>query len=123
MTFLGPTRRVDLVLRNGMLYLNWMYKSQLSICILVFLAVLAPSDVFAKGKTTRVSVSSTSEQGNDYSQYQSISPDGRYVAFESDADNLVAGDNNASMDIFVHDRQPESSVHNLPFIPLLLLGD
>ena len=30
---------------------------------------------------------------------------GRYVAFESDATNLVTGDNNAAADIFVHDTQ------------------
>ena len=35
----------------------------------------------------------------------SISSDGRYVAFRSEADNLVAGDSNDTMDIFVHDRQ------------------
>ncbi len=30
---------------------------------------------------------------------------GRYVAFKSDASNLVAGDNNGSSDIFLHDTQ------------------
>lgn len=34
-----------------------------------------------------------------------ISADGRFVAFASDADNLVPGDTNHSMDVFVHDRQ------------------
>src|SRR5688572_7211179 len=29
----------------------------------------------------------------------------RYIAFESDATNLVSGDTNALRDIFVHDRQ------------------
>ena len=31
--------------------------------------------------------------------------DARFVAFESDASNLVQGDTNAARDIFVHDRQ------------------
>ncbi len=35
----------------------------------------------------------------------SISEDGRYVAFASDAANLVPGDTNGLTDIFVHDRQ------------------
>ncbi len=34
----------------------------------------------------------------------SISADGRYVAFSSDAANLVIGDSNAVEDVFVHDR-------------------
>ena len=34
----------------------------------------------------------------------SISADGRYVAFESDADNLVPGDTNGKKDVFVRDR-------------------
>ena len=53
-------------------------------------------DVFAhdrqSGKTVRVSVSSTSEQGDAKSGRASISADGRFVAFYSDASNLVDGD-------------------------------
>jgi Tol biopolymer transport system component len=62
--------------------------------------------------TTRVSTSSTGEQGNRRSSFPSISADGRFVAFESYASNLVPGDNNGFPglidgipDIFVHDRQ------------------
>jgi Tol biopolymer transport system component len=43
------------------------------------------------GTTTRVSVSSTGEEGNDYSESPVISADGRYVAFVSDAANLTPG--------------------------------
>jgi Tol biopolymer transport system component len=56
-------------------------------------------------ETTRVSVSSSGIQGNGDSYFPSISADGRYVAFHSDADNLVAGDSNEKKDVFVHDRQ------------------
>ncbi len=55
--------------------------------------------------TTRVSVNSSGTQGNDFSINPSISADGRYVAFESDADNLVPGDTNGTRDIFIYDRQ------------------
>jgi Tol biopolymer transport system component len=67
--------------------------------------------VFAQGvqgQTTRVSVDSTGIQGNDPSGFgspPSLSADGRFVAFTSRADNLVAGDTNGVEDIFVHDRQ------------------
>jgi Tol biopolymer transport system component len=56
-------------------------------------------------ETTRVSVSSSGVQGNDFSYDPSISSDGRYVAFRSNADNLVDGDSNETWDIFMHDRQ------------------
>ena len=53
----------------------------------------------------RVSVDSFGNQGNDESYASSISEDGRYVAFESWATNLVPGDTNGGGDAFVHDRQ------------------
>ena len=57
------------------------------------------------GLTTRVSVTSDGlEAFGGSSEDPAISGDGRYVAFESRATNLVVGDNNADDDIFVHDR-------------------
>ena len=65
------------------------------------------SDVFVRdlstNTTTRVSVDSAGNQGNDFSNRPSISGDGRFVAFASPAANLVPGDNNNSQDIFVRD--------------------
>lgn len=55
-------------------------------------------------KRELVSVSSAEEPAADWSGEPAISADGRYVAFESDADNLVPGDDNGSTDIFVRDR-------------------
>ncbi len=55
------------------------------------------------GETVRVSVDSSGNESNSDSHYPSISSDGRYVAFESDASNLVTGDTNGSLDVFVHD--------------------
>lgn len=56
------------------------------------------------GKTTRVSVATAGQQGNDASISASISSDGRLVAFASYAENLVSGDANQDIDVFVHDR-------------------
>jgi Tol biopolymer transport system component len=56
------------------------------------------------GVTTRVSVSSTGTQTDEFSWRHSISADGRYVAFASGATNLVSGDTNGTWDVFVHDR-------------------
>src|SRR5262245_14546477 len=55
-------------------------------------------------ETTRVSVDSAGSQGDDSSFRPAISEDGRFVAFASDASNLVAGDTNGVTDVFVHDR-------------------
>jgi Tol biopolymer transport system component len=53
--------------------------------------------------TQRVSVSSTQAQANDSSFEPSVSADGRYVAFQSFATNLVTNDTNGHEDIFVRD--------------------
>jgi len=67
------------------------------------------SDVFVHdrqtGVTERVSVASDGTQGNAVSNVSAISADGRFVAFASDANNLVAGDINGATDVFVRDRQ------------------
>ena len=57
------------------------------------------------GATERVSVDSTGNQGNQHSYKPAISGDGRYIAFGSDASNLVPDDTNGTRDIFWHDRQ------------------
>jgi Tol biopolymer transport system component len=57
------------------------------------------------GLTERVSVASDGTEANSHSSGHSISGDGRYVAFSSEATNLVAGDSNGRADVFVHDRQ------------------
>ena len=56
------------------------------------------------GETTRVSLASDGSQANDLSRNPSISADGRFVAFSSDASNMVVGDTNGVIDVFVHDR-------------------
>jgi Tol biopolymer transport system component len=64
--------------------------------------------IFVKDNQTRatelISVSTSGEIADDFSDEPAISADGRYVAFSSDADNLVPIDENASTDIFVRDR-------------------
>ena len=66
-------------------------------------------DVFVRDRqseiTELVSQSTSGVQGNADSFLMSISADGRYVAFASEADNLVQGDTNSREDVFVRDRQ------------------
>lgn len=59
--------------------------------------------------TMRISVASDRAQGNDESYLPVISTDGRYVAFDSRAYNLVGDDTNGVWDVLVHDRGPNKS--------------
>jgi len=69
-------------------------------------------DVFVYDRATdtveRVSVSSQGAEAtgpwSSLNSSPSISADGRYVAFDSEAANLVPGDTNNQVDVFVHDR-------------------
>jgi Tol biopolymer transport system component len=61
------------------------------------------------GVTTRVSIAFDGTEANNVSSAPSISADGRYIAFESNASNLVNGDTNGNQDIFVHDREDNTA--------------
>ena len=60
------------------------------------------------GKTKRVSVRSNGDEGDEYSEAPSLSANGRFVAFKSEASNFVAGDISDG-DIFVHDRKTKKT--------------
>jgi len=58
------------------------------------------------GETTRVNVASDGTQANGYTfEKLSISGDGRFVAFQSQATNLVSEETDDRNQIFVHDRE------------------
>jgi TolB protein len=69
------------------------------------------SDVFLRdvtaGQTVRVSVSSSGSQANASSRFPgAMTPDGRFVVFDSRASNLSVGkDTNGAEDVFVRDRE------------------
>jgi Tol biopolymer transport system component len=67
------------------------------------------TDVFLydrdKRRTTRVSVSKKGLQANGGSVAPALSPDGDWIAFHSGASNLVAGDTNRVLDVFLHGRK------------------
>lgn len=53
--------------------------------------------------TSRVSLAPDGSLANGNSRNPSISADGRFVAFDSSASNLVAGDTNGQSDVFIYD--------------------
>ena len=79
---------------------RWLFAILYPLALLSF-----PSVALAQvGVVDRLSVDSVGTQVNGTSSRAAISADGRFVAFESIANNLVAGDTNGTFDIFVHDR-------------------
>lgn len=71
------------------------------------------ADVFVHdrntGQTELISISSTGVRGDSFSRFPSISADGRYVAFDSNAPALAIEDNNGHQDILVHDRNTKQT--------------
>jgi TolB protein len=63
------------------------------------------SDVLVRDRRsraiTRASLSSIGVEGNDFSAGPALAPDGRFIAFDSIATNLVPGDTNAVGDVFL----------------------
>jgi hypothetical protein len=89
---------------NGVLHTP-LHLSRRAVCgVLFYASNLVPGDtnnsddIFVRdtltNTTTRVSVDSAGNQGNIDSYSPSISADGRFVAFTSDASNIVPGDTN-----------------------------
>lgn len=67
------------------------------------------------GTTRRVNVGPAGVQGNASNPTQSsygssISADGRWIAFVSQSNNLVASDTNNSPDVFLHDQQTATTI-------------
>lgn len=57
----------------------------------------------------RITLSPLGEESDDYSYNPDITADGRYVVYQSRATNLVAGDSNDKQDIFVYDRETQTT--------------
>lgn len=74
----------------------------------------AATDVFVRdlinARTVLVSVSTNGGVGNGASASSTMTPDGRYVAFASAANNLAAGDSNRISDVFIRDLQADLTV-------------
>ncbi|GAB5452491.1 MAG: hypothetical protein Hals2KO_28190 [Halioglobus sp.] len=80
---------------------------------LVFLDSNSTTAIYVRDRLNftneKISVNNAGEAANAASSHPSISGDGRYVAFWSNATNLVNGDTNNQRDIFVRDRWTNST--------------
>src|SRR4051812_7325301 len=76
------------------------------VAALALAAVVPAAPALAQAPVTeRASVDARGVQGNANSLTPAIAADGRSVAFQSSASNLVAGDRNEAIDLFVRDRR------------------
>jgi Tol biopolymer transport system component len=73
------------------------------------LGIVASPALVEAQTTTRVSVATGGIQSAGNAWFATLSADGRYVAFESDAGDLVAGDTNGVADVFLHDRRTSTT--------------
>lgn len=71
----------------------------------VVAAAPAPASAATVAPAVRVSVPTTSGQGNALSDFPSISADGRWVAFQSQATNLDPADTDVFWDVYLKDTQ------------------
>ena len=69
------------------------------------LAAVAGRSAIGQVRTIRISESASGEQANGHSDGAFMSDDGRYIAFQSSASNLVPGDTNGKPDVFLRDMQ------------------
>jgi len=76
----------------------------LSLSTLCFAATSVLAQQGFTQSTERVSVDSQQNQASNKSAGASFSANGRFVAFWSNAHDLVPGDTNGASDVFVHDR-------------------
>jgi hypothetical protein len=92
---------------------RWQYRSSSAFPVIVLLTfilgVAAPPHASAQPSFSLVSVATDGTPGNNSSGLPSVSADGRFVAFVSTASNLVTGDTNDSVDVFVRDRQTNTT--------------
>ncbi len=71
--------------------------------MLCFLVIVPQLCLAEEAQPKKASIQT--EPANLRSAFASVSIDGRFVAFQSSASNLVAGDTNKKQDIFVYDRE------------------
>ena len=86
------------------------------------------TDVFVRDRqahtTVLISRNIHGEAGDGHSSWPSISADGRFVAFQSAASNLVPGDDNGKTDIFVVDLSvPETTAGRIERVSVTNAGD
>jgi Tol biopolymer transport system component len=75
-----------------------------SLALMSSLAVVLAVPAAAAADIERVSVGPAGAQSNAASGSAAVSRDGRFVAFASEAANLMAGDSNGAADVFIRDR-------------------
>lgn len=95
----------DLVRSGGRLNLERAVRSLLTANLPAEPVVIPPGD-----RLSAITRLPSGRWANDHSTEPSLSADGRWVAFTSDATNLVTGDTEGFTDVFLHDRQTATTL-------------
>jgi Tol biopolymer transport system component len=80
----------------------------LAVAVVLSLPTSASADPYA-AETERVSTTSSGIQGNSISLNPAVSADGRYITYHSSANNLVPGDTNGAVDVFLTDTTTDAT--------------
>src|SRR5262245_46186706 len=81
----------------------------LAACWLLAAAGAAPVPPAGVTQVVSVNAAGTAGAGGDDTYTEAITPNGRYVVFGSDADDLVAGDANGTYDLFLRDLKTKTT--------------
>ncbi len=84
---------------------TWVLRLTAAALPLVFILLAAPAGTASVSIISRVSTTSAGGEVTAASTSPAVSADGRYVAFQSDSDDLAGIDSNGSTDVFVKDTQ------------------
>src|SRR3990172_3446691 len=84
--------------------------------LLPLTVLVLPAVLMAQPAIERVSENAAGHNAEGRSSAPAVNRDGRFVAFYSDAPNLISGDFNGRRDVFVRDRQ-EDRVERIPSAP------
>ncbi|MGB5054904.1 MAG: hypothetical protein WBO24_10970, partial [Nitrospirales bacterium] len=79
-----------------------------AVMFIIALVLFAPR-IYAL-ETARVSVSTASVQSNNNSFQPALNENGQFVVFHSFGSNLVAGDTNSDLDVFIRNRQTGETI-------------
>ena len=82
-----------------------IFTIRISTLLLIILSFLIVISQLSFAEEQAESAVTQTKPANLHSAFASVSIDGRFVAFQSVASNLVAGDTNKKRDIFVYDRE------------------
>ncbi len=89
---------------------RWVGRSLVAGLVVAIGVAVLPSAAMAAPTTTRISSDPGGGPGDSGSNFAAVNASGRYVAFASGASNLLPGDTNDTLDMFLRDRRSRTTI-------------